>query len=902
MPKPCTLFLLLFFPVFVIAQNRASIKGKIIDSLSSEQLELATIAIVEPGDSSLVSYTVSTKDGSFTLRNLPAEKPLKLVISYVGYQNYRKIINLGKQELRDFGSIRMQRRMLDELIIKGERAAVIIKKDTIEFSPEAFKTRPNAVIEDLLRLLPGVQVDLDGGLSLNGRGVRKLMIDGRDFFGSNLTIATRNLNVDLIDKVQIYDDRENDPDHLVPESQVQKIINLKLKKSVKKTTLGKVYAGGGTNSRMEAGALINNFRDTLQVSVIAFKNNVNRSTFSAGDLSGMGGFNRGGSRNVDFGGRQSGIQNIGSAGINLNNDWGKKLKANLMYFYSNSHTRGENYSNNRRFFNDVTLSSQSSSFRKDINNSHKVGGLLTWAIDSLNNVRFTPSIEFSSTNSTNSSEAFTGNQTRSRINESTANTRSGFNSFSYDHKITYGLLLPKKATFRWINDVSISPSESNFYSLSNNVIYNTPVEEDIRDQITTRDSKYRYFHSWLTYRKPFTKTLTWDASFGSSFSASKQFVETLRLNPVTGQYDVLIADQSNDIRRRTALYHYNARITWKPTSKISAEASLTARPSYFKNSFGAGIQDLNQKFLFWLPKISISGTNFSASYDVWIYNPSISSLNPLIVSNSLLYTSTGNPDLRPERSQQVDFNYNKFNSAKQAGYSFNFRGSLSDDSETLNTTIDPSTGAQSTKPANVDGDYYASFSSNYNKRFKKMGNWTFRYSTGLGTNIQRSYFFLNQLEGKRDAWGINMRQQFTLSYKNLLDISPAYSLNLNYSKSNGTINSDFQANTQNLSTSFYLRSFKKLNIESTYQYRYNSQISEAFRRSAHLLNSSLSYTIGKTNPGQLKLSVYDLLNQNTSISSYASRNSEGDQTNLVLRQYFMLGYVYNFKSLKAKKH
>jgi len=224
----------------VTAQNRSGLKGTVTDSLSKEALEFATVAVLDLKDSSLVSYTLTIKGGGFTLHNLPVEKPLKLVISFVGYQNFRKILMLQKGIIADVGSIKLSRKgnLLNEVKVMAELSPVVIKKDTIEFSAEAFKTPPNAVVEELLKRLPGIQVDLDGTITVNGKKVNKLLIDGKQFFVNDPKIASRNLDANLIDKVQVYDDRENDPDHLIPDSRVDKIINLKLKRLLKEALSG----------------------------------------------------------------------------------------------------------------------------------------------------------------------------------------------------------------------------------------------------------------------------------------------------------------------------------------------------------------------------------------------------------------------------------------------------------------------------------------------------------------------------------------------------------------------------------------------------------------------------------------------------------------------------------------
>ena len=169
--------------------------------------------------------------------------------------------------------------MLTEVTIKGEAVPLVIRKDTIDFNAEAFKVRPNALVQDLLKKLPGMQVDRDGSMTFNGKAISKIKVDGRDFFANDPKIASRNLDADMIARVQIYDDRENDPDHLQPDYEVKKIINLKFKKKFSKATFGKVTVGGGTQGRYQLDGLYNKSIDNLQVSVIGNSKNLGSTEF-----------------------------------------------------------------------------------------------------------------------------------------------------------------------------------------------------------------------------------------------------------------------------------------------------------------------------------------------------------------------------------------------------------------------------------------------------------------------------------------------------------------------------------------------------------------------------------------------------------------------------------------------
>ena len=407
------------------AQNHAIIKGIVVDSVDKKPLELSTVAIVNVKDTTLIAYTLTKKTGAFELTNLPAEKKIKLVITYTSFRPFIKVFTLKKGEIADLGYIELSKKMLAEVMIRADRAPITINKDTIEFAAEAFKTRPDAVVEELLKKLPGLQVNGDGSITVNGKTVSKLLIDGKQFFGNNMLIATKNLDADIVSSIQVYDDREDDPDHLISDSKVQKIINLKLKKAIKKSTFGKAFVGAGTRDRYESGGLFNTFRDTLQVSVIGLSNNLNSTAFSDDELYSQGGFDRSGRDNlyngtISAGGQNwgGGVEKITSGGFNINTDYGKKLKINLLYFYSQKNDVTQTKIVGQQFLNDTTLLTSSNNTSVTNTYSNTLTGLVDWKPDTLNSFHYVPKIVFLNNNAVYDGSGDSYNNFNQHLNDS----------------------------------------------------------------------------------------------------------------------------------------------------------------------------------------------------------------------------------------------------------------------------------------------------------------------------------------------------------------------------------------------------------------------------------------------------------------------------------------------------
>ncbi|MBS1565882.1 MAG: carboxypeptidase regulatory-like domain-containing protein, partial [Bacteroidetes bacterium] len=301
------------------AAAQGTLKGKITDSSGKQVLALATITVFKAADTAIITYRLSNPEGEFKVPGIPLDVNCRAVISFSGYSVFRREFTLSStQPVLDWGTITMtpDSKSLDEVLVVAERPPVTVRRDTIEFNASAFKTIPNALVEDLLKKLPGVQVDRDGNITVNGKPVNRIMVDGKNFFGDDPKMATRNLPANVIDKVQVTDDKDelmrNGDDNV---NNVGKVVNITLKKGVKKGWFGKLYAGGGTDQRYEGGGIANIFRDTLQLSVLGYLNNLNKPGFGFTDLMQTGGLNRSSSNGN---GTSISINNSASGGSGLN--------------------------------------------------------------------------------------------------------------------------------------------------------------------------------------------------------------------------------------------------------------------------------------------------------------------------------------------------------------------------------------------------------------------------------------------------------------------------------------------------------------------------------------------------------------------------------------------------------
>ncbi|MGB0985550.1 MAG: carboxypeptidase regulatory-like domain-containing protein, partial [Saprospiraceae bacterium] len=337
-------FLLLGFNLN--AQTKFSVKGTLQDTLN-EPMAGATVVLLNASDSVLYKFGVSALSGTFTIKRVVAGDYI-LQATFVGYQTLNK--NITVTENTNVGALTLQlsAQNLGELTVKADAIPLEVRSDTIAYNADAFKTQPGAVVEDLLKRLPGVEVEKDGSIKAQGEEVQKVVVDGKEFFGTDPQTATKNLPADAIDKVEVYDEMSDESDFTgVDDGQRTKTINLTLKKDKKKGYFGNFEAGYGTEDRFKARSNINRFNKKTQTSFIGMVNNNNEQGFSIRDYADfMGGFqNIGGGRRGRFNSNDLGVPintgtgdgfiTTGAGGLNLNHEFKKESTLNVSYFYTN---------------------------------------------------------------------------------------------------------------------------------------------------------------------------------------------------------------------------------------------------------------------------------------------------------------------------------------------------------------------------------------------------------------------------------------------------------------------------------------------------------------------------------------------------------------------------------------
>ncbi|MGA9590687.1 MAG: carboxypeptidase-like regulatory domain-containing protein, partial [Salegentibacter sp.] len=585
-----TLLLLLVSPL-VFSQN-FEITGKILDE-EGQPLPSATVYVQKVADSSLVTYTISEKDGSFELSGKSDIKKANLFVSYAGYQPYRKQLYLSEKMNLDPIAMEVQDNTLDEITVIGAGSPVTIKKDTLEFNANSFTTRPGANLEDLMKKLPGVEVDSDGNITINGKPVSRFLVNGEEFFGSDPKIATKNLPKEIIEKVQVTDTKTKSEEFTgKPGDPDNKTVNITIKKDRNKGYFARATAGGGTDDRYELSGIGNYFKDDLRLSVLASSNNINSSGFSYDEVYGMMGRSAG--RNV-FGGNGGGITKAETAGLNFVNKWHDKLQLNTDYFFGRNNTDRRTVIARENILPDGRYFTNSEDMSNLLNDSHRANARFEVEFDTLTRLSISPRLNANFGKSVRERSAESLDEQGNLINNTQVMDNEDLKDIDFSNDIDFIRRFGGRGAYlqlRLSNDMSRQQND-NFHYSESNFFQNPDQENQIQDQYINEDEDEDRYSVQVSQRSVLADDFFLDLSYDFDYSEStnKRYV----YNGQDGSYDQLNDLLSNDFqvisRRHTPSFglNYEGEI-WRINTNFgllhtSLEDSNFLQDSAFSNTY-----------------------------------------------------------------------------------------------------------------------------------------------------------------------------------------------------------------------------------------------------------------------------------------------------------------------------
>jgi hypothetical protein len=901
-------------PSSLLAQG--SVKGRLIDSAAQRPLTLATLTVFKRADTSLIGFRLSDPSGNFRVPGLPLNIPCYILVSFIGYDVFRKDIEVRDNTPLDLGtiSLRTSTRTLDEALVTAERPPIRVYKDTIEFNAASFRTLPDALVEDLLRKLPGVDVDRNGNIMVNGKTVNRILVDGKRFFGDDPKMATRNLPANSIDKVQVADDQEQvDRSTDGDMTKIGKVINLTLKKSIKKGWFGKAYAGGGTDNRYQAGGIANIYRDTLQLSLLAFSNNVNAGGFTVQDIMSMGGFSRSGinsmniSNNtgsqgfavngINFGGGQTGDNRSTGAGFNLNHTPNKNFNLYLQYFFGHNDNLLQTLSQNQQFINDTTVTALTvTNINKELF-SH-VGNIgLTWHPNSNTLISFSASGNYSSSHSDAGSLLNTQNSKLGPLNTGNGNLSTGqyIGGYSHELRITQKYKGRPGRTLNLTQTLQYQGNLQGLITLSNN-IYNYPFPDTLLfDQLRRQTTPDLTATAILGFVDPLSKS--WTLRFNASYQylLNRYDAGIYDNDPVTGHYDLFRINLSNGYHRQQNIGFASALLAYT-FKKLTITGGIGVSVQQIDNTFNKTTVPVNFSLLYLQPSLNISWKKYTLQYNEGVTAPDIAYLSPVPDSTNPFYIVHGNPSLEPNRRRTASINYFSVNPKNNLRESFFFRGNWIDHDVILARTVD-NNGVQSVIPVNVDGTQQFGASASIGKDFRDR-HFIFTFRINPSGNLRRQKLLVNGNTGTSNTFNAAPGLSFGFNWNDKVELNPDYAYIISSTNYNNAAFTGIRVHTHQLQTDLVIRAPGKWIWEAKLLYRYSSEVAAGEPKENLLLNAALAYPLLAHNKGQLKLNVFNLSNNNNNFTTYTSGNSITSQRANLLGRYLMLTFTYNLQNFR----
>jgi hypothetical protein len=899
---------------------QGSVRGKVLDSTTQKPLGLATVTVFKAADTALITYRLSTPEGEFRVPGLPLRLPLRVVISFSGYGVFRKEFTLNEETPLELGTIALApaAEELDEVMVIAERPPVTVRRDTIEFNAASFKTLPTALVEDLLRKLPGVQVDRDGNIMANGRRVNRIMVDGKSFFGDDPKMATRNLPANVIDRVQLTDDKDeinrNTDGDL---TNVGQVINLTLRKGVKKGWFGKAYGGAGTDDRYEIGGIANIYRDTMQLSVLGFSNNVNRSGFSMKDVQDLGGFNRSGynsmmiSRrggqegfainNINFGGTEAGIARSSGGGFNLNHAPSKRKTFFLQYFLGNTHNRVEELTNTDQFISDTTITTRTLAETIRNNTTHNLGAGANLKPDSLTDINFRLAYSYIASSEDVRSSIGVGNNKVGPASSGNTNLFNKYFNNNYYHSLTVTRRSGKKKG-RSLNIYQYTNYANNLqrYVTESDLDYYYPdTTTRLFEQLRRQDVPNLRVNSTATFAQPLNPKSTLRLSGGHEYISDEQEVTLFGKNGATDKYDLGYSSRSSGYTRTQHRFNTNASVSYR-IKAVNITAGVNALWQNIDNHFYSVAHPVVMNYFNVLPSFALTWKQMSLNYNQNVNAPSTAYLIPIPDSTNPFFIRLGNPYLRPARSKNFSINNYKYIAGSGTNINMYISGGLTDDDVVMSRTIDAK-GVTRSIPVNVDGSSRLNVSVGYGREFKRNTKFIFNFRVSPYFYVDRRKMIVNNITSTVQNMQYGPYVSVGLNWNDVVELRPEYRPGVTRTRYSDPSFTNLNVTTHNLESELIIRLPKRFVWESNVVYRYNSQVAPGLPKDNVLWNAGLTFLTNKDGKGLLKLSVFDILNRNNAFYRYAALNQVIDTQTNVLQRYFLLSFTYNIRNMATPK-
>ncbi len=887
----------------------------IVTSETGEPLVSATLMLLQVQDSVLASFGVTDDKGRFQMQKVDPGSYL-LQISYVGYATRTDTLMLNEANKNpDLGVIRLSSSssQIEEVTVTDKRPPVLLKKDTIEFDAASFGTRPNATVEDLLKELPGVEVDNDGNIKAQGENVKEVLVDGKSFFGRDPKVAIKNLPADAVDKVQVFDRKSDQAEFTgIDDGQEQKAINLELKPDRRKGAFGKIAGGYGDQGRFETNANINRFKESTQLSFLSQANNINQQGFSFGDyLSFMGGAQamrsgriRKGDTGVpiNFGQPELGFTTTYASGLNFNHEFGTKTEIQSSYFYARFDKNIATDVARETFLSDENFLTDEQTQENSINDNHRVDVELDHQLDSTSNIQFITRLSYNQTESRTQLDAESIDAKGDPRNTTVQDNTAEGDIFNINNNLLYRKRFEKPGR-TLTTELRFVFNKNQIDGLNNSV--NTFFRGGQRADSILQRFDQRTDNRTLGAEARYTEPMRKDQFLETFYDFSRRQTDFERavfdrtstnggeesFNPaLSNRYDGTYTYHRGGLRYRIV----------GDASNLSLEAGLQHTDLF--GDLPLIEAKVDQSFTNFLPGLTwnynfSSSRNLRIDYRTNIDEPSIEQLTPVIDNTDPLNIYIGNPNLEPAYRHRLSARYFAFSTLTNRVFIFSTSFIYTRNKIQNFVEIDENLVRVST-PLNVDNDYNLRSFLNYGFQLPRLDS-RLNFSGNISYHIG-----FNLVEGEESQQRqLNTNAKFNWNYEpnKRIDFNAGYNLGYNQTRYEIGVqaNGDFLQHV--VFSELNLTLPARLFLGTDLNYTFNRGLQDDFNQDIPIWNARLSRFFLPGDRLELSFAIRDLLNQNQRVSQNANVNFVEDVNTNALGRFFTAGLTYSLTPLNPEK-
>lgn len=897
-------------------QAQSTIKGSVLDTTDRKILVNATVNLLRAKDSVLISSVRTNKEGQFQLQH-NKEGQYMLMVSYPQYADYIDRLNLDTNKDLDLKKIFLNTKehLLKEVIVKNTVSAIRIKGDTTEFRADSFRVTPNADVQELLKKMPGIQVNSKGEITAQGEKVNKVLVDGEEFFSDDPAVVTKSLRADAVDKVQVFDKKSDQATFTgIEDGQKNKTINLQLKEDKKNGYFGKAEIGSNFGQFGNAKLMANAFKGKKKLAGFVTSDNTrfealnwdeSRNYGDGGNMTTEIGEDGGVSMYFNGGGdydEQNGLPNQLSIGGLFSNKW-DKFSTNNSIQYQNLLINGKGSAYSKTILADSSIINNNTSEQRIDKKKYKYNTTNEWGTDSTGLFKVVFKVADVLKDASADYAGQTTNETGRKINQSLRTTGLNEDDKTIAANLSYRMKFAKKGrTISILSDLNFNNKKQDGSLLSDNSFYdyfgNTIRNEKV-DQLKNSQQNTSSINANIVYTEPLDKKAkafllikygvavgkndaireTYDRQKLSNYSANAGLVDSLSNHFVFNNQS-----HTGSLNFRYVEKKYNFIIgSGFGTAQYQLDniENNTKRNIQFNNfipAFSIGFNPKQQRRL----KIDYSGRTI---------NPTLQQIQPIIDNTDPLNVNIGNANLKQGFTNRINVSANDFKVLKNKYIGINGSFSNTDNAISSSSVID-AYGKTTNQSVNVQGNYNMNLSLWYGIDIYKGLN----LGINLGPNKSRYVNFVNNIRNVNDNnsmsyglnfnyWGehaINFYTQFGASNNQTVSsIRPNASTN--YWSYNAYGNIDIKLKK--------IKTYLSFNIESR---MFQKSVVFPNQRDIHIISPSIRKTFTKTDSWEMKLYAFDIFNQNTNVERNITSNFISENINNGIRRYFLFSLIYNF--------